>query len=44
MNFKHVATFPAKENSFRIHFWYMSKDEVENFEKNADLTERRGTL
>ena len=34
----------VKGNYYRFHFWYMSKDEVINLSKNADLTEKSGTL
>ena len=30
MNFNDVALVSIKENYYRIHFWYMSKDEAIN--------------
>ena len=37
MNFNDVAIISVKENDYRIHFWYMSKDNVINILKNFDL-------
>ena len=34
----------VKENDYRIHILYMSKDEAINLLKNADLTEKSKTL
>ena len=39
-----VAIVPVKENDYRIHFWYMSKDEPINLLRNADLTEKNRML
>ena len=44
MSFNDVAIVSAKGNDYRIHLWYMSKDEVINLLKGADLTEKSGTL
>ena len=30
MNFNDVAIFSVRVNDYRIHFWYMSKDESIN--------------
>ena len=35
-----VTIVPVKENCYRIHFWYMSRDEAINLLRNADLTEK----
>ena len=35
MNFNDVASI--KRNDYRIHFWYMSKDDVINIIKNSNL-------
>ena len=37
MNFNDVAIVSIKENGYRIHFWYMSKDDAINIMKNSDL-------
>ena len=38
IKFDHVAVF--KRNEYRIHFWYISKDEDINLLRNAELTEK----
>ena len=42
--FNDLAIVSVKENDYRIHFCYLSKDEAINFLANADLTEKSGTL
>ena len=37
MNFNDVAIVSIKGNDYRIHFWYMSKDDAINIMKNSDL-------
>ena len=37
MNFNDVAIFSIKGNDYRIHLWYMSKDDAINIMKNSDL-------
>ena len=44
MKYNDVAIVSAKENDFRIHFWYMSKDDAINIMKNPDFNEKRGLL
>ena len=44
ISFNDVATVSVKGNDYRIHFWYISKDEPINVLKNADLTEKSRTL
>ena len=39
MNFNDVAIVSIKENDYRIHFWYMSKDDAVKLMKNSDLNE-----
>ena len=39
-----AAIFSVKGNGYRIPFLYMSKDEGINLLKNADLTEKSGTI
>ena len=39
-----VALFSIEENDYRFNFLYMSKDEAINSLKNADLSDRSGTL
>ena len=33
MSFNNVAIVYVKGNAYRIHFWYMSKDNAENMKK-----------
>ena len=42
--FNDIAIVFVKGNDYRIQFLYMSKDEVINLSKNADLAEKSGTL
>ena len=36
-NFNDVMIVSIKGNDYRIHFWYMSKDDAINIMKNSDL-------
>ena len=36
INFNNVAIFSVKESDYRIHFWYMSKNDVMNIMKNSN--------
>ena len=40
MNFNDVAIVSIKENDYRIHFWYMSKDGAISIMKNSNLNEK----
>ena len=42
MNINDVAIVSVKGNEYRIHFWYMSKDDTINIRKNSDLNEKSG--
>ena len=44
MNFNDVAIVYVKGNAYRIHFWYMSKDDAINIVKNSNLNEEMGVL
>ena len=39
-NFNDVAIVSTKENDYRIHFWYTSKDDVINIMKNSNFKKR----
>ena len=39
MNFNNVAIFSVKESDYRIHFWYMTKNDAINIMKNSNLNE-----
>ena len=39
MSFNDISIFSVEVNDYRIHFWYVSKDETTNLLRNADLIE-----
>ena len=44
MNFNDVAMVSIKGNDYRIHFWYMSKNDAINLMNNSSLNENTGSL
>ena len=44
MNFNDVAIASTKGNNYRIHFWYMSKDDAISIMKNSNLNEKTREL
>ena len=44
MNFNGAAIISIKGIDYRIHFWYMSKDDAINIMKNSNLNEKSGLL
>ena len=44
MNFNDVSIVSIKVNDYRIHFWYMSKDDAMNIMNNSSLDEKAGLL
>ena len=44
MNFNDVATVYVKENAYRIHVWYMSKDDAISIMNNSNLIDKKGIL
>ena len=40
MDFIDVAIVPVKGSDYRIHVWYISKDDAINIMKNSDLREK----
>ena len=44
MSFNDVAIVYGKRNAYRIHFWYMSKDDAIIITKNSNLIDRKGVL
>ena len=44
MNFNDVAVVSIKGNDYRIHFWYMSKDNAISIMNNSNLNEKTGLL
>ena len=41
MNFNDVAIVSIKVNDYRIHFWYMRKDDAISIMNNSDLNEKK---
>ena len=44
MSFNGVAIVYIKRNAYRIHFWYMSKDDAISIMTNSNLTDRKGVF
>ena len=44
MSFNDVAIVYVKGNAYRIHFWYMSKDDAVNIMNNSDLIDKKVVL
>ena len=44
MNFTNVAIVSVKGSDYRIHFWYISKDDAISIMSNSDLNDKRGVL
>ena len=40
MNFNDVAIASIKGDDYRIHFWYMSKDDAISIMNNSSLSEK----
>ena len=44
MSFNNVAIVYVKENAYRIHLWYMSKDDAINIMNGSNLVCKSGIL
>ena len=44
VSFNNVAIVYIKGNTYRINFWYMSKDDAINIMNGSILTDKRGVL
>ena len=44
MSFNDVAIVSIKGSDYRIHFWYMSKDDAISIMHNSNLIDKKGTL
>ena len=44
MNLNDVAIVSIKGNDYRIHFWYISKDDAISIIHNSNLNEKTGLL
>ena len=43
LNFNDAAIVSVKGSDYRIHFWYMSKDDAINIMINPNLNEKSGS-
>ena len=41
---KNIDIVYVKGNAYRIHFWYMSKDDAINIMNSSNLVDKRGVL
>ena len=44
MSFNNVAVVYVKENAYRTHFWYISKDDAINTINGSNLSDKSGVL
>ena len=44
MSFNDVAIASIKDSDYRIHFWYMSKDDAISIMHNSNFINKKGTL
>ena len=44
MSFNNIAIVYTKGSAYRIHFWYMSKDDAINIMTGSNLIDKRGVL
>ena len=44
MSFKNVAIVSIKENDYRIHFYYISKNDAITLMTNSNLNDKNGVL
>ena len=44
MSFNNIAIVHVNGNAYRIHFWYMSKDDAINIMNSSNLVDKRSVL
>ena len=44
MSFNNVAIVYVKGSAYRIHFWYVSKDDAVNIMNGSNLADKKGVL
>ena len=44
MSFNNVAIVYVKGSAYRIHFWYMSKDDAVSIMNNSNLNDKKGVF
>ena len=42
MSFNGIATFHVKGSAYRIHFWYMGKNDAYSIMNNSNLVDKKG--
>ena len=44
MSFNDIAAIYVKRSAYRIHFWYMSKDDAISIMNNSNLVDKNGVF
>ena len=44
VSFNNIAIVYVKGSTYKIHFWYMSKDDAINIMNGSNLVNKRGVL
>ena len=44
MSFNDIVAIYVKRSAYRIHFWYMSKDDAISIMNNSNLIDKKGVL
>ena len=44
ISFKDVAIIHVKESAYKIHFWYMSKDDAISITNDSNLMDKTGVF
>ena len=44
VSFDNIAIVYIKGNAYRIHFWYISKNDAINIMSDSNLADKRGVL
>ena len=44
MSFNNVAVVYVKRNAYRVHFWYISKNDAINIMNGSNLADKKGIL
>ena len=44
ISFRNIDIVYVKGSAYRIHFWYMSKDDAVNIMNGSNLVDERGVL
>ena len=44
LSFNDAAIVSIKDSHYRIHFWYMTKDDAISIMHNSTLSDKKGTL